>query len=67
MICYNEMGVQNPEGILEHATRLPKCKHVFGDRCLKKWFEDSDSCPYCRDKVPSELYVHSLSTENNFR
>ena len=34
--------------------RLPKCKHVFGDHCIKKWFEENDTCPYCRDKVPSE-------------
>jgi protein-disulfide isomerase len=27
---------------------------VFGDRCLKQWLQDSDSCPYCRDKLPSE-------------
>ncbi|KAL8370132.1 hypothetical protein RB595_000488 [Gaeumannomyces hyphopodioides] len=54
VICYNEFGVPNPEGINEAPLRLPKCKHVFGDHCIKKWFEESDSCPYCRDKVPSE-------------
>lgn len=54
MICYNDFGVENPEGINETPLRLPKCKHVFGDHCIKKWFEESDSCPYCRDKVPSE-------------
>ncbi|KAG0651001.1 putative RING finger [Hyphodiscus hymeniophilus] len=57
MICYNEFGIQNPDGIIEEPIRLPKCKHVFGDKCIKKWFEDSDSCPYCRDKLPSE-HVH---------
>ncbi|KAK5990873.1 hypothetical protein PT974_09148 [Cladobotryum mycophilum] len=54
VICYNDYGVQTPEGINEAPLRLPKCKHVFGDHCIKKWFEDSDSCPYCRDKLPSE-------------
>lgn len=54
VICYNDYGVQSPEGINEAPLRLPKCKHVFGDHCIKKWFEDSDSCPYCRDKLPSE-------------
>ncbi|KAF8856952.1 hypothetical protein BDZ45DRAFT_451420 [Acephala macrosclerotiorum] len=57
IICYNEFGVSNPEGEIENPIRLPKCKHVFGDKCIKKWFEDSDSCPYCRDKLPSELAV----------
>ncbi|KAJ2973235.1 hypothetical protein NUW58_g8987 [Xylaria curta] len=55
VICYNEFGVANPEGINEAPLRLPKCKHVFGDHCIKKWFQESDSCPYCRDKVHSEV------------
>ncbi|KAK8056372.1 hypothetical protein PG993_001599 [Apiospora rasikravindrae] len=60
IICYNEFGVENPEGINEAPLRLPKCKHIFGDHCIKKWFEESDSCPYCRDKVPSEpQFQHS--------
>ena len=54
IICYNDFGTPTPEGINEAPLRLPKCKHVFGDHCIKKWFEESDSCPYCRDKVPSE-------------
>ncbi|RYP65533.1 hypothetical protein DL771_008290 [Monosporascus sp. 5C6A] len=54
VICYNDYGVQNPEGINEAPLRLPRCKHVFGDHCIKKWFEEHDTCPYCRDKVPSE-------------
>ncbi|KAM3077039.1 hypothetical protein ACMFMF_004953 [Clarireedia jacksonii] len=44
----------NPEGISEDPIRLPKCKHIFGLGCIKKWFEENDSCPYCRDKIPSE-------------
>ena len=59
VICYNEFGVPNPEGINEAPLRLPRCKHVFGDHCIKKWFEESDSCPYCRDKVPSEPRVRA--------
>ncbi|KAK3330833.1 hypothetical protein B0H66DRAFT_528174 [Apodospora peruviana] len=54
VICYNEFGIPNPEGINEAPLRLPGCKHIFGDHCIKKWFEESDSCPYCRDKVHSE-------------
>ncbi|KAJ8127080.1 hypothetical protein O1611_g6559 [Lasiodiplodia mahajangana] len=57
VICYNDFGVANPEGINEAPLRLPKCKHVFGDHCIKKWFQESDSCPYCRDKVHSEFQV----------
>ena len=58
VICYNDFGVPNPEGINEAPLRLPKCRHVFGDHCIKKWFEESDSCPYCRDKLQSEPAFH---------
>ncbi|KAI0011283.1 hypothetical protein F4779DRAFT_237371 [Xylariaceae sp. FL0662B] len=68
VICYNDFGVETPEGINEAPLRLPKCKHVFGDHCIKKWFEESDSCPYCRDKVPSEpQYRHSSNAHNVYR
>ncbi|KPM45474.1 hypothetical protein AK830_g1011 [Neonectria ditissima] len=61
VICYNDYGIETPEGINETPLRLPKCKHVFGDHCIKKWFEDSDSCPYCRDKLHSEPKQHGTS------
>jgi hypothetical protein len=67
IICYNEFGVSNPEGLTENPIRLPKCKHVFGDKCIKKWFEDSDSCPYCRDKLPSELSVRKTLAYETYR
>lgn len=58
VICYNDYGVETPEGINEAPLRLPKCKHVFGDHCIKRWFEESDSCPYCRDKLRTEPKHH---------
>jgi hypothetical protein len=61
IICYNEFGQETPEGVKEAPLRLPKCKHVFGDHCIKKWFEESDSCPYCRDKLPSEPRIQATS------
>ncbi|RKF77459.1 hypothetical protein GcM1_219046 [Golovinomyces cichoracearum] len=66
VICYNEFGVKNPEGISEIPLRLPKCKHIFGDKCIKKWLEDSDSCPYCRDKLPSEVSLKKMGTIGTF-
>ncbi|KAK1987906.1 hypothetical protein LZ30DRAFT_745411 [Colletotrichum cereale] len=65
VICYNEYGVETPEGVKEAPLRLPKCKHVFGDHCIKKWLEDSDSCPYCRDKVPNEPRITSTNPSVN--
>jgi len=60
-ICINRKEAVAPgfalsrKQVTDSILGLPKCKHVFGDKCIKKWFEDSDSCPYCRDKLPSEL------------
>lgn len=55
VICYNDFGVASPEGIVETPIRLPKCKHVFGNECIIKWLQESYSCPYCRDKLESEM------------
>ncbi|KAG6114398.1 hypothetical protein E4U31_004958 [Claviceps sp. LM219 group G6] len=54
VICYNDYGAASPEGVVEAPTRLPLCKHIFGDLCIKKWLGDSDSCPYCRRRMQSE-------------
>lgn len=62
VICYNDYGLESPEGVSEAPLQLPKCKHVFGDHCIKKWFEESDSCPYCRDKVHSEPKRNHLAS-----
>ncbi|KAI2635195.1 hypothetical protein GGS21DRAFT_490407 [Xylaria nigripes] len=68
VICYNDFGVANPEGINEAPLRLPKCRHVFGDHCIKKWFQESDSCPYCRDQVHSEFQpMPSRRAHSSFR
>lgn len=65
VICYNDYGVASPEGVNEAPLRLPQCKHIFGDHCIKKWLEDSDSCPYCRSKLQSEP-KHSFGTARTF-
>lgn len=51
-ICYNPFGEEGPEGITETPLRLPRCEHVFGDHCIRRWLTESDKCPYCRVKVP---------------
>ncbi|EXK47784.1 hypothetical protein FOXG_00342 [Fusarium oxysporum f. sp. lycopersici 4287] len=66
VICYNEYGVDTPEGIKEAPLRLPKCGHVFGNHCIKKWLEDSDSCPYCRDRLHSEPKAQTNSSAAAF-
>lgn len=66
VICYSDYGVESPEGVCEAALRLPKCGHIFGDHCIKKWLEESDSCPYCRDKLHSEPKQHTSASTRAF-
>lgn len=41
---------------MEYPLQLPKCKHTFGDACLKKWLEEKSTCPYCRDQLPPDSH-----------
>lgn len=50
-ICYDKYGVEGPDGISEKPLRISRCKHVFGDRCVRKWLCQKYSCPYCRTSV----------------
>ena len=59
--------MENPDGVIENPIRLPKCKHIFGEKCIKKWFQDSDTCPYCRDKLPSELSLRKSAAFESLR
>lgn len=65
-ICYQEMGVPDPDGNTEHPARLPKCKHIFGNKCLEKWFKDSNTCPYCRDKLPADTQRARHNAEEEY-
>lgn len=65
VICYNDYGVESPEGVNEAPLRLPPCKHIFGDHCIRKWLEESDSCPYCRAKLQAEPR-HSYGSATTF-
>lgn len=65
VICYNDYGVESPEGINEAPLRLPPCRHIFGDHCIRKWLDESDSCPYCRAKLQAEPR-HSYGSATTF-
>jgi len=66
-ICYDEIGIQNADGVVEQPIRLPKCKHVFGDKCLDTWFKENDTCPYCRDKLPSDTSRKKMFASEQMR
>lgn len=44
----NDDAITIPDN--HNATRLP-CGHEFGNNCLFQWLKNSDTCPYCRDKI----------------
>ncbi|KAK3952048.1 hypothetical protein QBC32DRAFT_150766 [Pseudoneurospora amorphoporcata] len=63
-ICYNDYGTVSPEGVTEQPLRIPMCKHVFGEHCIKKWFQDSNSCPYCRAELPTQQIYTQASAQS---
>ncbi|XP_058099836.1 RING-H2 finger protein ATL51-like [Magnolia sinica] len=42
-ICLDELGDSETEEV-----SVLSCSHPFHVRCLKRWLEESDSCPLCR-------------------
>lgn len=46
-VCYDDM--QDNSG----CKRLP-CGHCYHRHCLRKWFEQHSSCPYCRKEIETE-------------
>lgn len=46
-ICYEH--IKKPKG----TRRLP-CLHAFHESCLRQWFEEHTTCPYCRRDLLQE-------------
>jgi hypothetical protein len=44
-------------------VRISACGHIFGEPCLKKWFERKDTCPVCRCKLKA---VEPQTTRDSF-
>ncbi len=63
VICYTDFGVESADGLIESPVRLPTCNHLFGENCIRHWLKDSDSCPFCRHKLPSEPKQRKIRRE----
>jgi hypothetical protein len=48
-ICMQEIGSDD-----EHPVRLD-CGHVFGHRCIERWFNDNTTCPVCRRDYDGQI------------
>jgi len=43
------------------------CGHVFHTECLMPWLEKSNSCPICREELPTDDYDYEVSSRHHSR
>eukprot|EP00547_Thalassionema_nitzschioides_P018262 CAMPEP_0194252864 /NCGR_PEP_ID=MMETSP0158-20130606/28620_1 /TAXON_ID=33649 /ORGANISM="Thalassionema nitzschioides, Strain L26-B" /LENGTH=359 /DNA_ID=CAMNT_0038990393 /DNA_START=106 /DNA_END=1182 /DNA_ORIENTATION=+ len=43
-----------PLAINQTAVQLPSCGHLFHETCALMWLENHNSCPYCRQELPTD-------------
>jgi hypothetical protein len=44
------VGPQTSTSASEHlAVKIHSCGHVYGQKCLKEWIKQQNTCPLCRD------------------
>ncbi|CAN8278198.1 unnamed protein product [Cochlearia groenlandica] len=52
-ICLNEL-LSESEAEQEDIIKMPKCLHLFHEKCIFEWLSRHNSCPLCR-QVPYEV------------
>lgn len=50
-ICYTDFYDKDAEGKIEYPVRLP-CGHVYGQKCIEEWIQETNSCPMCKKEFP---------------
>ena len=69
VICHSETGTMSrTTGYLELLIRLP-CSHVVGSGCIARWFQEDNSCPFCRQEFfpaqPRPHLEHGVAEEQD--
>jgi len=50
------------------SDRKLKCKHVFHNKCIIKWYEESIECPTCRmEQDDDPIVIFRKNVEENMR
>ena len=50
---------------VDHQISSTACGHLFHYACLKKWLENSSTCPECRVKINENTFVKKLYANTN--
>jgi len=54
--------------LTNRSDRKLKCKHMFHDKCIIKWYEESIECPTCRmEQDDDPLIIFRKNIEENIR
>ncbi|KAI8869020.1 hypothetical protein GQ42DRAFT_695 [Ramicandelaber brevisporus] len=51
-ICSDPLADAGRRG--DYLVMLPRCAHIFDRRCIGEWLALHNTCPVCRDSVPTD-------------
>lgn len=51
-ICLGDLADDATPGESERAVHLHS-SHFYGEECIRRWLQENDNCPHCREKVHS--------------
>lgn len=50
-VCYVKWFEAGEDGKIEYPIRLT-CGHLYGQKCLEEWIQETNSCPMCKVEFP---------------
>ena len=46
--------------------KILPCGHAFHKKCIKKWLEKNNTCPYCNYDIKKDIEERKEELEKNF-